>query len=414
MTMKIKFIATVIAVIIPAMQSSYAQASLTIDQVIALVLKNNSSLKAISSETEAQRALGRTSFDLPKTEVMLMYGQYNGYATNDNNITVSQAIPFTAFGSLGSLNRATLASSEMKLEVTENELIYQVRQVFLQLTYAVARHALLQQQDSMYENFRKSATLRYSSGETNLLEQTTAEVQRNEIGNQLLRNEAEILGLRTQLKTFLNSRELPAIIAELREFTMEEITDSLRLTNNNPSLRYLREQINVASSQKKVEAAHLAPDILIGFFSQTLIGVENLETGALAAKNERFTGFQVGLSIPLWFAPQKARVKSASLRKKAAEYSHEQFAVNLKGQHEQALQQHRMAKRNLDYYQSSALPNASLILKQAQIAFREGDISYPEYLMGLRNAASIKEGYLTALRDYNLNILLLNYLSGNK
>lgn len=413
MDMKIKLIAPILLLVVWSGHTLQGQNILTLDQAMQAALKNNLSIRAAEFEVESQRSLKGTGFDLPKTSVSLLYGQYNSYAKNDNNITVTQAIPFTVFGSQGKLNRANIASSELKQEVTENELIYQLKQVYLELTYTKARQELLLQQDSIYQGFLKSAALRYKTGETNLLEQTTAQTQGNEVRNQLRQNESQIIALRTQLKTLINSESLPDTGSELTEFPHKDIGDSL-LPSTNPTLVYMDQQIEVAKSQKKLEAARFAPDLLIGGFSQTLIGVENIENGTLASSSERFTGIQVGLSVPLWFAPYKSRVRAAEFNRKVAESNYQYFVQTLEGQKQQAIQQYNVAKNSLDYYQTSALPNADLILKQSEAAFKGGEIGYAEYLMGLRNAISIKENYLTTLRDYNQSIFYIQYLSGNK
>jgi cobalt-zinc-cadmium resistance protein CzcA len=77
------------------------------------------------------------------------------------------------------------------------------------------------------------------------------------------------------------------------------------------------------------------------------------------------------------------------------------------------LERYQATRSSLDYYQSSALVNAQLILTQSQAAFRGGEINYAEYLMGLRNALSVQENYLSTLRDYNQSIIYIDYLSGN-
>lgn len=390
----------------------YGQDVITLDQAVQTALKNNVSIQAAQYDVQSQRSLKGTAFDLPKTNVSLLYGQYNSYAKNDNNVTVTQTIPFTVFGSQGKLNRANIAASELRQQVTANELIYQLKQVYLQLTYAKARQTLLVQQDSIFEGFLKAAGSRYRSGETNLLEQTTAETQRNEVKNQLRQNEAEINGLRTQLRTLINGGTLPDTGNELTEFE-HDVADSVSALQN-PTLGYLNQQIEVAKSQKRLEGARFAPEILIGGFSQTLIGVENTEDGTFASSSKRFTGLQVGLSIPLWFAPYKSRVRAAEFNRKAAESNYAYYSQTLEGQRQQAIMQYTVAKNSLAYYRTSALPNADLILKQSEAAFRGGEIGYAEYLMGLRNAITIKENFLTTLRDFNQSIIYIEYLSGNK
>jgi len=395
--------------------AGFAQSDkLTIRQAIDVALKNNIGIKSAAYEVESQRQLKKTGFDLPKTNVALLYGQYNGFSKNDNNISINQSIPFAALGSQASLNRSLIASSELKKASTENELVYQVKQVFYQIAFLHGRNTLLLQQDSLYEGFLKAATLRYKTGETNLLEQATAETQRNEIKNQLRQNQSTITVFRTQLKTLLNSETLPEISENtLRELEFNETPDTTALAAN-PSLAFMRQQIEVAKSEKKVEAAKFAPDLLIGYFNQTLIDVPNTETGAIATSKDRFTGIQVGVSIPLWFVPHQGRVKAAEFNRQAAQSNYQYYQSTLHGQLQQAAQQYAKNKSSLEYYRSSALPNAELILKQSQIAFRGGEIGYAEYLLGVRNAISIKEGYLQTLSDYNQSIIYIEFLSGNK
>lgn len=386
---------------------------LSVNQAIDVALKNNMGIKTSTYEVESQNQLKKTSFDLPKTNVSLLYGQYNGFPKNDNNITVTQSIPFAALGSQASLNRSLLASSQLKKAHSENELIFQVKQVYYQLAFVKARHELLLQQDSIYEGFLKSASLRYKTGESKLLEQTTAETQRNEVKNQLHQNASLIAILRTQLKTLLNSETLPEISESgLTEISFDGLSDTT--LSANPFLAYMRQQIEVAKSQKKVEASKFAPDLLVGYFNQTLIDVVNTENGAVATNKNRFTGFQVGVSIPLWFVPHLGRVKSAEFNRQAAQSNFTNQQNILQGQRQQAAQLYEKNRSSLVYYRTSALPNAELILKQSQIAFKGGEIGYAEYLLGVRNAISIKESHLQTLNDYNQSIIYIEFLSGTK
>jgi heavy metal efflux system protein len=390
-----------------------AQSQLSLDQALSLGLKNNGDVQTSQFQIDANRELKKTGVDLGKTTVMGMFGQYNSYAS-DNNLTISQTIPFTALGSQAALNRSLLASSELKKQVTENELVFQIKQVYYSLAYLQARNQLLLQQDSLYEGFLKSATLRYKTGEGNLLEQTTAEAQRNEVRNQLKRNESNMIVLRTQLKTLLNAGSLPEIVSvTLEEIKFEDLPDTT-LVIANPSLAYMRQTVDVARSQKNLEMARFAPDLLVGYFNQTLIRTPNPESGVFSTSNTRFSGFQLGLAIPLWFVPHQGKVKSAEFSRQAAQTSFRYYQKTLTGQAEQAIQRYQQGKNSLEYYKTSALPNADLILKQAQLAFRNGEIGYAEYLLGVRNAISIKEGYLQTLNDYNQSIIYIDFLSGVK
>ncbi|HZI69418.1 MAG TPA: hypothetical protein VFD44_06900 [Hanamia sp.] len=45
-------------------------------------------------------------------------------------------------------------------------------------------------------------------------------------------------------------------------------------------------------------------------------------------------------------------------------------------QYQQALKEYLKNKKSIEYFETSALANANLILRQAQLAFQSGDIGY--------------------------------------
>jgi heavy metal efflux system protein len=387
---------------------------LTIDQAIAEALGRNQKVKASQYELQSRKALQRASADLPKTEVSLHYGQYNSYASNDNNISITQAIPFTAFGSQRALNQALTISAELQTAVTENEIVFNVRRIYYELVFTQALKKLLQTQDSIYGSFVKTAQIKHKTGETHLLEQINAEAQQNESSIALRQTDADIVRLQFQLKTLLNIDELPEVSnVALGQVPLKEQPDTASYLNN-PSLSFYRQQIDVANKEKKLQASKLGPDFLLGVFTQTLIGTPNIETGMPATSAERFTGFQIGLALPLWFFPYQARARAAEFNKRAAESNAGYYQHTLKDQLLQSIRQIDMYKGSLNYYSGSGLANADLILKQSRLAFSEGEIAYPEFLLGIRNAIKIKEGYLRTLNDYNQSVIYLEYLKGMK
>lgn len=402
---------TLLIVLMMLLPGLSAAQELTADEAVDLALKNNPAMLARSAEVESQRQLKKAAFDLPKTDVTLMLGQYNSYSRDDNNVTISQSIPFTAFGSQGKLYRANLASSELKKANAENELRFRVRQTFYQLAYLKARRELLIRQDSLYEGFNNSASLRFETGETNLLEKTTAESQRNESRIALAQIGYDIVVLREQLRALLNIDDLPDTRpGELLPLTIA--ADSIT-PDANPALAFSRQQIELARAEKNVASAAMAPDLLLGYFNQTLIGTVHPENGGVATGSDRFSGFQVGISLPLWYVPYRSRVKSAELEKVSAQKDYEDHRLQLNANLQQAMRTYDKHRLSLEYYKSTGMPNAELIIRQARIAFREGEAGYAEYLLGVRNAVAIQEKYLETLNELNQTIIYLQFLNGN-
>jgi cobalt-zinc-cadmium resistance protein CzcA len=391
-----------------AQQNTYS-----LDQAVTEALKNNAGIQSVRWEERQVQQLKKTAFELPKTNFSLMSGQFNGYPS-DNNFTVTQTIPFMMWGSQAALNRSLLASSELKRASSEIELAYQVKSVFYQLAFAKAFRKMLMRQDSALEGFGKAASTRYRTGEGTLLEKTTTETQRNEMTNRLNQNAVDKQVLQAQLQVLLNIDVFPEIsMEELPKLTWSEAIDTSTISAT-PMLQLARQQMEVAASAKRVERSKLGPELMIGYFNQTLTGSIDPESGNIATGSDRFSGFQVGLGLPLFFGAQQARVKAAGFNQQAANSQYQQQKNTIYGQWQQALLEYQKSKASLTYYETSAAPNAELILKQASSAYRQGEIGTAEFLLQLRQVLTIQESHLHTLHEYNQTILYLEFLSAKK
>jgi heavy metal efflux system protein len=60
------------------------------------------------------------------------------------------------------------------------------------------------------------------------------------------------------------------------------------------------------------------------------------------------------------------------------------------------------------------VPRAELILKQANLGLRGGEIGYVEFIQALNTAAELQVGYLEAINNYNQAVINLEYLIGQR
>lgn len=395
--------------------SSFAQTSkqVSLEEAIQMTLEKNKSIQASAIDVEYFKQIKRTSSDIGKTTAILMKGQYNSYAS-DNNITITQSIPFpSVFTTQRALGSSLVTGGELKKAATENELVFQVKQVYYQLIYLSAREKLLLRQDSIYNSFVKATEVRYRTGESRLLEKTTAETQRNENRNALAVTKADISIYAKYLETLTGSDQPLAIpVIELQGRALNLALDNASVAQN-PQLLYLHQQVTISTNERKVMSARVLPDITLGYFNQTLIGTPN----TLAEKangSVRFDGFMAGLSIPLWFAPQTARVKAARLNEEKSQRLYEYNQSVVQGQWQRAVQEYVKNKSSAEYYETSALQNAELILSQSDKAFREGEIDYTEYWLAVKNAIQIRENYLNGINNLNQAVINLEFLAGVK
>lgn len=385
----------------------------TLEDVIRQAVEKHPSVEAARLETSRLTMLERTSFELPKTDIALLYGQYNSIQRTDNNLTISQSIPFpTVFARQKSFNGAMTKSAMLQEVASRNELVYQVKQTFNQLLYLKSLHECLAQQDSLLTALLGVAKVRYKTGEATLLTITTAETQLMEVKNLTLRNEADKQMALDHLQRLCQSPSIHDIAGKLETFASVHSVDSLAV-DNNPSLVLSQQNIKVADKLRSVEASRMMPDLRVGYFSQTLIGTQNVNgQDQYFDSRKRFQGFTIGLSVPLWFAPQTARVKAASIATVVAKSQNELLRLNISQQYDEALQQLSKNNNSLKYYREHALPAASQLVLQSRLAFRSGEVDQATLLLTIRQVLVIREGYLDVLRQYNQSLITIDYLTG--
>ena len=388
-------------------------------------LARNAGVRAGGYEVRLQQALRQTASDLGKTNVTLMHGQYNSLSI-DNNLTISQSIPFpTVISRQADVARATARTSEARLAVTRNELLLRVKSAYYALAFAQARQRRLLAQDSLYANFARAAGVRFRTGETNLLEKATADAVLAEARTRLAQNAADIRIHKIQLQTLLQ-HDAPVEIADTtlpKRPLPDQLRDAARpdsvQTQRNPLLAFAQQQLTTYQKAIRLERARLLPEFNVGYFNQSLIGFQKVTQTPGAAEqfydgNNRFVGWTAGVSVPLWFRPQAARIRAATLGEQLGRANAELAQRTLAGQYAEAFAQYDKFRESVDYYERDALPQAALILDNAQKAFRGGDIGYLEYAQALTRALTIQTNYLDSVNQYNQAVIQLEFLAGNE
>jgi heavy metal efflux system protein len=388
--------------------------SISLDSALVLAKSRNLQLNAARLSRESALYQKRSSSELPKTQLGLLYGQYNGFYKSDNQFTISQTIPFPgSIAAKSALGKARLDAATTQLTITQNEVNYAVKWLYYQLLGLQQRYALLQRHDSVVKDLAKTTAQRFDQGDATLLEKTSTEMRMLELQNMLLNNRAEASILETQLQAILAlDKPVSAVPTELftRVLKLKPDTNAFQ---QNPQLRFLADQIAIAQNEKSVVVNSTLPDLSIGYFNQSLYGVPLNEPGTLADANKRFQGFSIGLSFPLWYAPELSKIKQMDRLRQAAEATIEQQKRTLQSQFTQAVQLYLRTERSLTYYQNKALPNAQLIRTQSRQAYQSGEISFAQHILNIQQSLTIEENYIQTVLDYDKAILDIEFLTSN-
>ncbi len=403
---------------INAQTSSETKVFQNLDEILEVALKNNPNVKVSEFQTQQQKALKGASIDLPKTEFGLEYGQTNSIVDTDSRFSVNQKFAFpTLYGKQNKLAETKIEVSELNEAIVKNDLVAQVTSTYYQLWYLKSKEKLLQKQDSIYDRFAYAANLRYKTGESNSLEQATANVELADIQILILENTSELKNYQLQLQNLINTDSLVDINVkdlEVKEMILSE-NQAENSISNNPIIEYYSKQIELADNEKSVAVSKMLPDITLGYFNQSFIGNGGDANGTPTVfdSGDRFTGVQLGLSIPIWFKPHTAKIKAAKIHKQESEAQLEAVKNNTQTQLERLFQLLQTKKTNLESYKNNAFPQAELLLKNSQRGFQEGEIGYIEYVQGLNRALSIQIKQLDFINQYNQTLIKIEQLIAN-
>jgi cobalt-zinc-cadmium resistance protein CzcA len=386
---------------------------ISLNDAIKTALDSNLSIKSAAYSTEAQRALKGAAIDLPKTSFDGQYGQFNSYS-NDNSITVSQSFAFpSVYVNRMKLANANIKSSEWQYKTSQVEIATQVKQIYWQFVFLIARQKLLSYQDSLSSGFLRAAELRAKSGETNQLEMITARSQSLEVKNQLFQATADINIYSRKLKLLLNISYFPFPEEKnLRRIEYPILRDSLKISQN-PSLSYLRQQIEVSRLEKRLERSQMLPDLNFGYFSQTITGTQEVNGSSRNFGHDyRFSGIQAGIAIPIWISPFKARTRAAIINENIANTDAESFKKTTEGNYLTLLDEYSKFSSTVDYYEKQAMPEADLIIDQATLSYKAGALDYLDFVLTINRALTIKQNYLDAMNNYNQTLISIDYITG--
>ncbi|HBG69923.1 MAG: acriflavine resistance protein B [Bacteroidetes bacterium GWF2_43_63] len=378
--------------------------SFTLDQVVQASITNNGLIKSANLNVEYQKKLKAASWQYEKTGFEYSYGQTNSFI-KDNGFSVSQNFP-SIFQNVGrsKLADAYVKSAEYNVSYSETEVVSAVKSYYFQLLYNYSLLNLLNYQDRLYTDFLKAATLKNATGETPLLEKVTAETRLFEIKTLIKQVMADILINKQKLQVLMKEPNPVEIVdTALYEIDFSFVLDSSAIIAN-PGLAIMKQQIEISRRETQIEKLAFLPDLSVGYFNQTNKDLDNAY---------RFTGVQVGVSIPLLFFSQSAKVEAGKINQMISQNNYEYYLTTLKGEFNALIQEYLKLKTSLDYYESYANKQSELIIEQSKRSYMAGSIDYVEYVLNLDEALEIKSNYLLTLSLYNESIIAIEKLMGN-
>jgi len=363
-------------------------AQITIDSVLSAIEKNNTSLSAMRKSTDAEKFRNQTGLYLQNPEIVFNYLWGNPTTIgNRTDISIKQSFDFpTAYGYRRQIADSRNLQSELEYQQQRKEILYAARILCTDMMYANAVNEEYGKRLLHAQSIADAFKAMYDKGDVSILEHNKAQLNLLNLKKEAEARNIERTAYLKQL-TALNG----GIAIELNEKSFQARIlppdfDQWYSTaeKNNPSLLWLKQEIEVTRQQEKLNRAMSLPKASAGYMSEKVVG-------------EHFQGISMGVSIPLWENKNTVKYAQAqSIALQSIETDRKlQFYNQLKIQYEKAVSLQQTVN---DYRQAIQSSNNAELLKKA---LDQGEIPLINYLMELSFTYSAMDNLLES--EYELN-----------
>jgi cobalt-zinc-cadmium resistance protein CzcA len=373
----------------------------SIEEAINIALQNNQKIKASALSSKEKEELIASAFNLEKTNLYYSFDE-NNLAPNNAALRVwgvQQNFLFpTTYGAQRKLKKEEYQQAQLQYQWEEKSLAAAVTAAYIQVVYWQKKAAVSSYLDSLYQKSAQSSAMSFEYGETNYLDKINAE---SKARNTLLSKEqalADLAKAQLDLQKLLQSDSVIEISAQKFPLLIVQLGIGKNI-DSNTSLALAVQKEKLQEQEISLSRNQLLPDLSVEYFQGN---------NALAPDNI-YQGFQAGVSIPLWFGSQSAKIKAQKISLEKYRALSDNLKVELRSERAQLFKELEKWQMGINYFEEKGEELSSEILKHAHLAYENGEINFIEYSVLLENAAQIKKHYLDNLLAYNLTAIKLNY-----
>jgi outer membrane protein, heavy metal efflux system len=250
-----------------------AQNVLTADEVVAVALKNSPAVKASGLVVRQNEQLVRSARNVPNPDVTLDSPSGTFYT-----LGIQQNFRFpTVYTQQAKLQQQQIVLAQKEKTVTENDLNYRIRTVYLNAQYADTYLKQLQSQDSVYAQIAVAAKRNFEAGTIDKLTLIFAETQAAEVRNQVTVASQELIMAKQQLLLFMNNGQwaneqfsiLPLAVRRSDHLPFANLSFTNSEISKNPLIEVTKQMEVINQKTIEVEKANTLPGFMVGYYNQS-------------------------------------------------------------------------------------------------------------------------------------------------
>ena len=360
--------------------------TVAVTDLVTYAYRENPSIRSAREAWRAKVESYRLAIALPDPQLNVSYFPEpieTRLGPQDWNLTLSQMIPFPGkLSKAGEVVQADSRIARLKLDQTVQNVILSIRESYHELRYIREAKTVVKQNVQLLDHLRKVGETAYAADRAVLMDMVKAQSQSGQLRYDMLLLEELEMTEKTRLNGILNrapDAPLGALETEVLPPIVFGIEELYRLAQTH------QEEIRIAG--KEVEKADVKidlaryqnfPDFKFGLFYAS-IGDPDVPQDPDDAGRDAF-GVQAGLTLPLWFGKNKARLNVARAEMKKAQAAEQARINDTRTKIRNLFFRLENARRLMKLYGEELLPQAARSMEIAETWFREGESTFSDFV----------------------------------
>jgi cobalt-zinc-cadmium resistance protein CzcA len=391
----------------------FSQTNLTLQNLLDSAKINNSYLNYLKVNSETELLKGKTVF-LPKTNASFMLGQYNSSYAYDNNLTISQSVPYPAlFKEERELGVVKSKRVQIDSEIAWLELKMNILLELDTYHYINAKIKLLTKQDSLLSAIQEKINFQKEVKDITKYEASLIGTRRKIVNNELQKLKIELENKKIKLQEFVQLKNSKFTLVD-ENYTLKSFILDNQDTNwrSHPIFLKFDQNRDIIKQESEVNRARNLPEFTLSYFNQTLVGIQNIDgSDKKFNQRNRFQGIQLGVDFTLFNKGYKnlQKTKSLEIQELILQSSHQQ--VEFKSKMEVLKNQYSESMKSLELYELQILPEMNLMQDEAKLAWQTGEISLVDFFQLKEMAYKAEFEYLDSKHTINQLVIQYNWFT---
>lgn len=368
-----------------------APQSISLNQALEMAVQHSPRLQMADTDLARIRATRGEVFEATPTEFSYSWGQLNGVQRKDKELAVTQSVGslLTPFYKNALVNKQVQTGNLYK-QLVEKEVKAEVKRAWAYYLYAWNLKDMYKQQSTLADKMQKAGEVRYKQGDISLLEKSMITTVASDMRHKLYQADEELKLAASRLQ-WICYADFP-IAPDDNSIQLYPVSiDTVSLSEIH--LDYLQSQVHEKRALLNIERSRFFPELSVGYVRQNILPDKGLNS------------WMIGVSFPIWFLPQRSKIRQAKFEMNKAQTQAEAQTRELNLKVSELRASIRRYAESIRFYTTSALTEADNLMKTADAQFRESESDITQYVQSLNAALEIKKGYIEAVYQYNLAAL---------